>query len=127
MVTISHLTKKYVDEMPFVHEALSKKVLNYVAATELLMPRIEREMAKKLKISSIVMALRRYGDEMTRKHESGKIIAALSKDTEIGIKSGLCVISARKSRKLYISPAASARYRLYSPRSSATRRACFTC
>lgn len=101
MVTVSHLTKRYVDETPFIHEALSKKVLNYGATAEILRPKIEKEMQTKVKLSSIVMALRRYGDEMVRKHDSKKIIAALSYDTEIGIKSGLFIITARKSKKLF--------------------------
>lgn len=101
MVTISHLTKKYVEELPFLHEALSRRVLNYGAAAALLKPRIEEEIGTKVKLSSIMMALRRYGDDMLKKHDSRKIMAALSNDAEIGIKSGLCIITTRKSRKAF--------------------------
>lgn len=101
MVTISHLTKKYVEEAPFLHEALSRGVLNYGSTASMLKQRIEKELGRKIKPSSIVMALRRHREDMARRHDSKRIIMALSRETELGIKSGLCIITLRKSKRLF--------------------------
>lgn len=101
MVTVSHLVKKYVDEIPLLHEALGKKLLNYGAVANMLKPRIEKELGRKVKLFAIIMALRRHGEEMTRKYESKNILKIFGKESEINMKSGLCDITALKSNTLF--------------------------
>ncbi len=100
MVTVSHLVKKYVESMPFVHEPMGKKILNYASVAELLRPWIEKEMDKKIKTSAIMMALRRYAEDMERKYDSSSILKILGK-SEISIRSGLCDITVFKSGTLF--------------------------
>ncbi|MBI5347192.1 MAG: hypothetical protein HZB66_01135 [Candidatus Aenigmarchaeota archaeon] len=100
MVTVSHLVKKYVEGMPFIHECMGKKILNYASVAELLKPGIEKEMEKKIKTSAIMMALRRYAEDIERKYESGNIMKILSK-SEISIRSSLCDITVFKSGMLF--------------------------
>jgi aspartokinase len=64
MVTVSHLVKKYVSENPFLLEAMSKELISHGNLAEQLTPEIERELQKKVKESAIIMALRRYEDEL---------------------------------------------------------------
>ncbi len=101
MVTVSHLTKKFVDEMPFLHEALGKHLINYGAVAQMLKPRIDRELDKDVKLHAIIMALRRYGEDIVRKHESAKIMKVFEKGSELSMKSGLCDITVSKSRTLF--------------------------
>ncbi len=64
MVTVSHLVKKAVSENSFLLEAMSKELVSYGNLAEQLKPEIEKELGKKVKDSAVVMALRRYGEEL---------------------------------------------------------------
>jgi aspartokinase len=64
MVTVSHLVKKTVSENSFLLEAMSKELISYGNLAEQLKPEIEKELGKKIKDSAIVMALRRYAEEL---------------------------------------------------------------
>ena len=64
MVTISHLVKKAVSGNSFLLEAMSKDLISHGNLAEQLKPEIETELGKKVKESAIVMALRRYSEEL---------------------------------------------------------------
>ncbi len=64
MVTISHLVKKAVSSNSFLLEAMAKGLISYGSLAEQLKPEIEQELGKKIKESAIVMALRRYAEEL---------------------------------------------------------------
>ena len=91
MVTIAHLTKKILQEKPFVHEALEKELINLGALAAYIQPEIEKELGK-VKTSAISMAIRRYHQDL----ESYKK-ATIYADTELAVKSNLIEISLLKS------------------------------
>jgi len=64
MVTASHLVKKALSGNSFLLEAMSKELISYGNLAEQLKPEIEQELGKKVKESAIVMALRRYAEEL---------------------------------------------------------------
>jgi len=64
VVTVSHLAKKIVSGNSFLIEAMGKQLISYGNLAEQLRPEIERELGKKVKDSAIVMALRRYEEEL---------------------------------------------------------------
>ena len=64
MVTVSHLVKKIVSENTFLLEAMCKNLISYGNLAEQLKPEIERELQKEVKESAIIMALRRYEEEL---------------------------------------------------------------
>lgn len=97
MVTISHLTKKILQEKPFIHEALEKNLINIVALAELIKPDIEKEFSS-VKISAISMAIRRYL-EKNKKEFYNKVF--LTKKSDLLIKSNLFEISLLKSHTIY--------------------------
>jgi len=66
MVTISHFVKKIVKEQPFVEEALAKGIISIQNLSEQMQPKIEQELGKKIKLPAVVMALRRFGEEIQR-------------------------------------------------------------
>ena len=64
MVTVSHLVKKAISKNSFLLEAMSKELISYGNLAEQLKPEIEHELDKKVKESAIIMALRRYAEEL---------------------------------------------------------------
>lgn len=64
MVTVSHLVKKFVSENSFLMEAMSKELISYGNLAEQLRPEIEKELSRKVKEPAIIMALRRYEEEL---------------------------------------------------------------
>ncbi len=96
MVTVSHLTKKILQDKPFIHEALEKELVNLGALAEMIRPQIEQELEQEVKTSTISMAIRRY---LEKKQQFLKKIK-LSKQTDLLVKSNLFEISLPKSSKL---------------------------
>ena len=64
MVTISHLVKKIIRENAFLVEAMGKELISHGNLAENIKTEIENELGKKVKESAIVMALRRYEEEL---------------------------------------------------------------
>jgi hypothetical protein len=64
MVSISHIVKKIVDKNSFLVESISKGIISYGNLSDHLKPEIEKELGKKVRISAIVMALRRFENEL---------------------------------------------------------------
>ncbi|MBS3102167.1 hypothetical protein J4458_01825 [Candidatus Woesearchaeota archaeon] len=63
-VTVSHLVKKIVGENSFLMEAMGKELISYGNLAEQLKQEIEKELGKKIKEPAIIMALRRYADDL---------------------------------------------------------------
>lgn len=97
IVTVSHLVKKIINDKPFLEEALSQKLISYGNLAEQIKPKIEEELGKQVKHSAIVMALRRYSDEL----EEGRVkIAPFDYNSEITMKTNLCDFCVVKSPTL---------------------------
>ena len=97
MVTVSHLVKKYVSENSFLLEAMSKELISHGNLAEQLKPEIERELQKKVKESAIVMALRRYEEEL---HGFDKNIRRFKFQGEIMMRTNIMDFNVVKSGKL---------------------------
>ncbi len=94
MVTAAHITKRMLQEKPFIHEALMKDLINIGALADLLKPDIENELGEKVKPSAISMAIRRYVEgNAPELHRRVK----LTKKSELLVKSSLFEISLAKS------------------------------
>ena len=97
MVTSSHLVKKYVSENPFLLEAMSKDLISYGNLAEQLKSDIEQELGKKVKESAIVMALRRYAEEL---HGFDKKIVKFKFSGEIIMRTNIMDFNIIKSNNL---------------------------
>src|SRR3989338_9351667 len=97
MVTASHLAKKAVNENSFLLEAMSKELISYGNLAEQLKPEIEQELGKKIKESAIVMALRRYAEEL---QSYDKKIKRLSFKGEIIMRTNIIDFNVVKSNAL---------------------------
>ena len=91
MVTVAHLTKKLLQEKPFVHEALEKELINIGALALYIQPDIEKELGK-VKTSTIAMAIRRYHQLIT-----GLKKVTIKTEANLAVKSNLIEISLLKS------------------------------
>ena len=97
MVTVSHIVKKIVSEQPFVEEFLGSGIISIANLAEHLLPRIEKELGKKAKQAAVVMALRRYSEEIAGHRRKTK---AFNYAGEIIIKSNICDFTVIKSNTL---------------------------
>ena len=97
MVTVSHLVKKVVSENSFLLEAMSKELISHGNLAEQLKPEIERELQKKVKESAIVMALRRYEEEL---HGFDKNIRRFKFQGEIMMRTNIMDFNVVKSSNL---------------------------
>ena len=97
MVTISHIVKKIVAEQPFVEEALGIGIISVASLAEELHYKIEQELGKKIKIPAVVMALRRYAEEISQHRKKMK---KFDYEGEIIMKTNLCDLTLVKSPSL---------------------------
>ena len=97
MVTISHIAKKIVSGQPFVEEALAEGIISIANLAEQMQPKIEKELNKKIKLPAVVMALRRYSEEILMRREKTK---KFDYGGEIIIKTNVCDFTVVKSPSL---------------------------
>jgi hypothetical protein len=70
MVTISQYVKHYVQERPFLEQALAEGIINHAALAEKLMPLIEKDMRLNPKFSAVNMAIRRLSETLYSKQRA---------------------------------------------------------
>jgi aspartokinase len=97
MVTISHIVKKIVSEQPFVEEALGNNIISVTNLAEQLIPKIEKELGKKVKQAAIVMALRRYSEQIS---EHRRKMKKFDFGGEILLKTNVCDFTIIKTPSL---------------------------
>jgi aspartokinase len=97
MVNISHIVKKQIESRAMLYEALANEVVSYAALAEYLKPHVESELGRKAKEPAIVMAIRRYAEQISRK-EHVKIPFRF--DSEIIMKTGLVDVTFARSSSL---------------------------
>lgn len=94
MVTISQITKKIIDSRPMLQEALIEDIVSFANLAEKLKPRIEREIGEEVRISAVVMAIRRYAEQLQKKSLVPKPFQFAS---ELIMKTNLCDITIVKT------------------------------
>ncbi len=97
MVTIRHLVKKIVSEQPFIEEGLGIGIISSANLAEQIIPNIEKELGKNVKQAAVVMALRRYAEEISKHRKKTKNFDYTG---EIVIKTNLCDITIVKTTSL---------------------------
>ncbi len=97
MATISHLVKHLIRDKPFLQEALANKLISYGNLAEQLRSKIEQELDKQVKHSAVVMALRRYADELAKENETVK---PFNYKSELIMKTNICDICVARKPSL---------------------------
>ncbi len=67
--SVSSIVKRIVDRSPFIHEMLVQGVLSFSNYAQKIQPEIEKRTGSCVRDAAIIMALRRYADEL-RKRET---------------------------------------------------------
>ena len=94
MVTVSLIVKKIVSQQPFVEEGLANGIISIANLAEQMLPKIEKELGKKVKQAAVVMALRRYSEEIAE-HRKKTIKSDFA--GEILLKTNICDFTLVKS------------------------------
>ncbi len=97
MVTVSHLVKHFIKDKPFLQEALANKLISYGNLAEQLISKIETELGKGVKHSAVVMALRRYAEELEKDHRKVK---PFDYKSEIIMKTNICDVGVLRKPSL---------------------------
>lgn len=100
MVTIAHLVEKEIREQPFLQEAIRKRLVNYGAIAEQMMPKIEQELNKKIKLGAVMMAIRRLADKLEQTFVNPILTKEFQK-SELAMKSNIMTISVLKSTTIF--------------------------
>lgn len=69
MESVSNSVKRIIDRTPFLHEMLISGILSYSNYASSIHPHVEKLHGKEVKTSAIVMAIRRYGEELKKKDQ----------------------------------------------------------
>ena len=67
MATISHVVKKSLDSKPTLQESMIEGVINFSNLADRLQSEIEADLGKECNRSAIIMALRRYSEQLQSK------------------------------------------------------------
>ncbi len=68
--SVSSCVKKIIDKTPFINEMLVKGILSYSNYATSIKDDVENSYGKNVKHSAIVMAIRRYGDELRAREKN---------------------------------------------------------
>ena len=66
MPTVQHLVKQEIEKNPFLIDILEQNLINISALAEKIQPFIEKELKKKIKLSAVSMAIRRYTQQISK-------------------------------------------------------------
>ena len=72
MESVSNSVKRIIDRTPFLYEMLIQGILSYSNYAASIQPTVEQLHGKEVKPSAIVMAIRRYAEELRRKDTEQK-------------------------------------------------------
>lgn len=70
--SISNNVKRIVDRSPFIHEMLEQGILSYSNYAERIRPDVERAVGGPVRQAAVVMALRRYAEELRKSGTDAK-------------------------------------------------------
>lgn len=99
MITISQLLEKLIKQKPFVESALVEGLVNISALARQLKPEIEKTLKKEVTEASIIMALKRFVEQMDVSMHR-KIEKATKGFGDIIVRSNLCDFTFKHSDTL---------------------------
>ena len=72
MESVSNSVKRIIDRTPFLYEMLIQGILSYSNYAASIKPNVEQLHGKEVKSSAIIMAIRRYAEELRKKDTEQK-------------------------------------------------------
>ncbi len=98
MITVPQLISSIIKNSPILSENFEEGLINYSSLARKLQPEIETKLYKKVTIGSIVMALKRL---KIAKSGRGQLSLALSKITDLSLRSNLIALTFNNSASLF--------------------------
>ncbi len=99
MESISSVVKQLLNRKPFLFEAFSRGILSYGSLAVEFKPVIENVLGKEVKDAAIVMALRRYAEEVRERQGNSEALKGRI-SCEILMKTNICDFNVRKTERL---------------------------
>ncbi len=96
-MSVSEVVKNIVKEQPYLLEAINRGIIHFGNLSAELRPKIEAILGKKVTDSSIIMALRRYADELQKNYENSSNHKLYC---EITMKTNICDFNVLKTPTL---------------------------
>jgi hypothetical protein len=94
--SVSSCVKRIIDKTPFIHEMLVRGILSFSNYASSIKDEVESSYGKSVKHSAIVMAIRRYGEELKVRDNSEKKVNV---DYEIVMKTKICDLNIVRNDK----------------------------
>jgi len=88
MKTISSVVEQYIKAKPFLLNSLAQGIINLTSLARIMLPELEKELGKDVKLGAIVMSLKRLSEELDFKINR-KISKVLKNIGEITVRSSL--------------------------------------
>ena len=96
MVTIGEIVNSYLQNHPFIQQAMNDDLINFSSLARILRPRIEKELMKRVEVSAVGMALRRSAVQLKKRSRSFPIIHP----EEVVVRSGIVEYTFAKSNTI---------------------------
>ena len=97
MTTISYHVRDYIEQKPYLQEALRQGIINYAALAEQIKEYLDDKLGIDLKQISVIMAIRRYQEKMTNA-KLNKI--HYGEKSEANLKTNLHMFTVAKSKSV---------------------------
>ena len=97
MTTISQLVREYIEQKPFLQEALRQDIINYAALGEQIKEYLDKKLGTELKHISVIQAVRRYQEKLSPSHLQ-KI--HYGEEAEANLKTNLHMFTVEKSNSV---------------------------
>lgn len=94
--SVSSCVKRIIDKTPFIHEMLVRGILSFSNYASSIKDEVENSYGKVVKHSAIVMAIRRYGEELKVRDNTEKKVNV---DYEIVMKTKICDLNIVRNDK----------------------------
>jgi aspartokinase len=94
--SVSSCVKRIIDKTPFIHEMLVRGILSFSNYASSIKEEVEENYGKSVKHSAIVMAIRRYGEELKIRENAEKKVNV---DYEIVMKTKICDLNIVRNDK----------------------------
>lgn len=96
-MSVSKIVQEIVKDQPYLLEAINRGIIHFGNLSAELRPKIEEILQKKVTDSSIIMALRRYADEVQQKYDKEGYRRLYC---EINMKTNICDFNVVKTPSL---------------------------
>ena len=97
MVTVSHMVSSLVAQRPFLQEALVRGIVNHAALAEQLLPDIQKELNRPVKLGAVTMAVRRLSERLC---ETFLARPTFEDATHLSVRSGIIEVTLFKHHNL---------------------------